>query len=344
MRLLDRILQDAKSRSRIKLIDDHVDPLPEFRPLMLEHQYFRIVVCEVFIKNMPLFLKGFLPVIYARMGFEFGPRRELVSCVIDPTSETFANYAGAMILNQHLMKPVPFIDYNIDFSVSMFRVKVADNISTVIKILSSLASTVLPSVQVAAKVADTINTGLDSILFSKEAFVVGLTESFDETNLLTPGYYLLTASTGIDPSSLWVKEGRLRFGPRQDISNPFTQDDFILYRIDSLSKRSDFRSVEPMDTLYADALKYVRAGNASSLTDAYQNLLRAVSGSPEFTLPDIERITVHFGKELQQRWEKQKQKPGISFKDAEEEEEEIELPDVEESEYRAAWNWVPPPL
>lgn len=336
MPLLDNIFGNSKSLS-ISIDQNHIDSEQKYSPLRLNDDYFQIVLCQLFIKNMSWFLKEYSSLVYATVGFQYGSKEENISHVIDPRNDTTIRHANAAILNQHIMKPVPFISPKVDVSLGLFRIKVKDNTSNIINLLSSISSDVMPNIIFAARVAQTITKGLNDIIDDKESFVLGISTSFDSENQLKSGYRLLVNNRNIDKSKLWIKDGCVYYGDEIDLSIPFEENDFLLYRIDQIPARTDFRSADSIKQYYERALSCIRTGNADALNKIYKALLQAVASSVEFTLPDIKRISVSLNKELQERWTITKSSGSFFKKGADYKYDNIFS--VSEEEYNAALSW-----
>jgi hypothetical protein len=342
MLLLETLLRDPGDVACVPIDPLHCEPKIEPLGIVIDQDYFRVAVSQIHVLNMSTFFREFVPVVYASVGFEFGSRKERISTVIDPRSEQYSNRSSAGLLNQHVMNPAPFTDPKVDVSLGLFRIKVADHTATVIRLLSSISSAVIPSVAFASKVAETLTKGVNDLLANKEAFVVGINESFDDGKPLKAGYRLLITNRAIEHDWLWVRDGQLYYGDDPDTAFPYDGDNYLLYRIERVATRTDYRSVEAVRQLYDKALKDVREGNGDSLTATYKELVRAVSSSVEFTLPDIKRITVQLHKELDERWKSQKVQD-VAFKagGGRYHAEGPDLPEVTEEEYAEAREWSP---
>jgi hypothetical protein len=84
---------------------------------------------------MSSLLREFVPLVYSSVSFEFGSRKESINTIIDPRKDQYGNRAAAGLLNQHIMKPAPFINAKVDVSLGLCRTRVADHTGTVIKLL-----------------------------------------------------------------------------------------------------------------------------------------------------------------------------------------------------------------
>lgn len=339
MLLLETLLRDASDLSCLRLNPLHCEPRPTATALTLNQDYFRIVVSQIYIKNMPQLLKEFVPLVYSSVRFEFGSRKETINNIVDPRKDQSGNRTAAGLLNQHIMNPAPFINDRVDLSLGLFRIKVADHTATVIKLLSSISSAVVPSLALAGKVAEPLTKGVNDLLANKESFVVGVTETFDEQRPLTDGYRVLITNRAIDPEALWVRGGQLYYGDDFESAFPYDGENYLLYRIDNVSNRTDYRSLESVKPLYEKALSEVMAGNGESLTATYKAMTRAISSSIELTIPDIKTITVKLKEEFTVRWENQKQQD-VAFKSTNKYVDKV-IREVTEEEFQLAQDWTP---
>src|ERR1051325_2045658 len=117
MLFLETLLHDASDLSCLRLNPLHCEPRPTASALTLNQDYFRIVVSQIYIKNMPQLLKQFVPLVYSSVRFEFGSRKETINNIVDPREVQSGNRTAAGLLNQDIMNPAPFINARVDLSL-----------------------------------------------------------------------------------------------------------------------------------------------------------------------------------------------------------------------------------
>jgi len=302
MSFLDTLFSDTDKFTCISIPNSHVDNIKDMSEFELNESYFQIVVSQIYVKNINVILREYLPILYAKFNFQLGSTRETVSCVLDPRSERYINNASSGMSNQLLIGPIPLTDYKVSLSLGLFKIKISDYLPAVIKLLTNLTLTIAPQLTIASKISASITEGFNDLLSGKQSLVVGINDSFDQFKVIKPGYLLLVKKDVVNKNELWISDdGKLYYGEDRDLSIPYDESDFVVIRIDRVDKRTDYREIYPISRLYAEAMSHLTKGDRASLTQSYQELIRVISGIVEFTPNDAKRISILLGKEFSKR-------------------------------------------
>ena len=336
--LIDKLIGEPPALIRKIQIIKRGDPTVRttFRS---QEDYFQFGIAQVHIKKLQAFLKDYSPLVYSNLKYQVGSRQMESTHVVDPCQDK-SGAAGRLLLGyQPIITPVPFINNDIQLTIALLRLQVADYVPAAVNLLTSVASVILPDFKMSDKISGTLNNGVNDLIKDATSFVVGWRGSASSGEPLTSGYTLLTNDPDVDPENLFVLNDMLMIGDEPETAIPFNNADFLMFRVDRLDFRNDYLTVEPIASLYEKALGAIRDDHVDALTEIHSGLRRAVMSAAHFTLSDAKRITTELTNDIKQRWEAQKAQPEI-FKN-----EKFNLARepirVSDAEFEAAMDWTP---
>ncbi len=254
-RTLGRSARRADERpAQVPIAPDHTDlpPAADTRLLPRQH-YFRVEISE-------------LSLLYRRGWFaSHDPLLLLVSeFTYADTTVTLPVVAGPAALSQQLRKTVggmaaqairaagwhPYQGGPLHLTVVLCRLRRDPAVQPVLRLIEHTARAVDSATHLQAylQIAGVLLHGIDELLRSSSLTpVLGARSSLEPAadGSLPAGYTALIdmPEEKLFPAALWVRNGRLGYGPTRTTAPPFTQADSVLCRVACTSQRDDIQAL-----------------------------------------------------------------------------------------------------
>lgn len=269
--------------------------------LMVEQDYFRVWLCEIFLGTRSTLLADWLPAAHARVSVTRPGRTPLeFSKVVRPQP---GHLAQGVRLNYPLTDLIPYKGGVVEIEAALVAWQQANRIDVAVELLQAVSALPVPSVAPALAIAAQVTTAARDLvrkgdgavhLDLHQAFVSsenGAATAPETGNILRPTYMavLLADENEVSPGTLRVVNSQLcQLGTDGKVRHLLGWD-FLLLRVEARSAIDDFWLPEMEELLD----KAIAALEASSPTVArhYRSAAIAVAWrSPLFTWSDRDRI------------------------------------------------------
>jgi hypothetical protein len=152
------------------------------------------------------------------------------------------------------------------------------------------------------KVARAVLGGVTSLLNLGAAPVVGCRHEIDPDSGddFRPGFYALLRDQ-VDPSTLWVRDGRLLAGPDAAGAAPVRSTDYVLYSVNQTAARSDVEALPFFAPLWNRVLHFANLPDDKSYETAKVNMATLsleLFQSPDLTRAHAEELVGRYADEM----------------------------------------------
>lgn len=265
-------------------------------PLQPFRSYFRVWLCELYLGKSRSWFKDWYPAVNCSVQLKFGDQDNVnFSRVARPPKDTLAS---GVLLNYRMTELMPFNGGVVELEAALVGLEGKDYMEAVLKVLQDFSGLVAAPLGQVLNVAEKVNSGVQDIFGATAGEVhLGLHQSFTSTGggggaELRPGYIavILANARQVAKDRLSVKEDRLYYSLKPGSEPvPFTNYDYMLFRIESRSERDDWRLKniqEPLDKAMEATLQ-----GEQEKAKAYSTVaLTAALLSPDLAVYDRRRV------------------------------------------------------
>jgi hypothetical protein len=277
---------------------EHVlTPIGGVAPILPQRHYFALVVDELFLANDRQWHREFDPMVLAITEFVHGSSDKLVSLpfVVGPKllGDNATTVPQGMLYRRTRVAGVhPFRGGRVISTIVLCQVRRLDYSRQLLKCVESVATAIPFAADLSTYVryAGSLLDGIDALLGVGETTpIVGIRQEFDHDLgfPIRPAYFALVdgAESQFPVERLWVRDGSLLTGDREDKLQPLREASYVLFSTPGVA---DFTEI---DTLPLHATVATTIGLAASPDDVDWKrakaelvvLLRQLLTSPNFT-------------------------------------------------------------
>ena len=265
--------------------------------------YFRLWLSEMFLKNDRSWFTGLHPAVHSEINLNYGNRSQSVSNIVGPASMkgfTPDSMNSAIQQNCPLTPIMPFCGGSIEFLVGLLAVEGKNDIKTFINVLDSFSKILVSSqFSAALKYAEKVSQGINDfvgvadgkLLLTYNTTLTNTTEGNHHSQLKS-GYIALIDSQGdqLNIENLWISDGCLKRGPNRDQLQPFSGWNFALLRIEALTTRDDWESLETIQSPFQNAIDSINQMNFELATQYLRSAISAAIHCDDLTRDDRRKV------------------------------------------------------
>ncbi|MES1160000.1 MAG: hypothetical protein ABUM51_04530 [Bacteroidota bacterium] len=286
-------------------------------PFRTNEQYFTVRVNEMYLTYQRKWFSEYDPVVFVASEFVYDNEKMTVPFVVgkgmlDGLAGKFPIPDGMIYKNVTVAGTHPFRGDPFTLNIVLGRLRQKDYLRKILKLIESTSATYTGGfatlVKSYAKVASVVLDGIDYLMDSKEIEpLIGHSNTImqNANDEFRPGYYALInkSEKEIKPSDLFVKKNGLYFGESLENSEPFREDDYVLYSVMSVNERND-TDLLPFKKEWDDLLKYAMSFTSITDDDWLQikgklfALHSSVRLSPDLTRAHASKINDGYKKEI----------------------------------------------
>lgn len=298
MGIIQAILRKQEAGARkfyTTMPDNHIeDPTYGTAGIAKDKDYFRVQLCEMFLKDKTNYINGFIPLTVALNVFCYGGRQctvpVLVGNQILSTIEKYVKNEAVEFRNVPIIGPVPHTGDHFSLFIGLYRVSVENLAKSLFGVINKMVGAFnLSNLSSYLGIAECIGDGLMDLIGLKEVEMrLGTMDTFGSgANTLRDRYLLCVNApeNEIDSGRLWIKNGRLYEGDSIGSNAVYNRHDYCLVRIERLETRPDV-TVLPFHQLFVESKAKIWEGNQPEAERLFLTLMRQLTISPDLTVED----------------------------------------------------------
>lgn len=264
-------------------------------PILPNTHYFSIVVDELFLAKSREWWMEYDPLVLTLTEFTYGNKHVVLPFVIGPKllEGRVAQLPQGMIYrNTRIAGVHPFRGGRVVITMVLCKVRRKDYARGLVSFIESVASAVPFAAELSTytRFAEPLLNGMDTLFgLGETAALVGLRREFDHDcgDPIRPAYFALIdgAETDYPSDQLWVRDGRLFFGPNADELIEFRSTNYVLFSIRSSNSLTDL-AVLPFHAVAENAVALAASEDERDWKRAKAELvvlLRQLLSSPDLT-------------------------------------------------------------
>jgi hypothetical protein len=290
------IYAESKQRFYRTIPNNHVWPQPLEGTFEPDGCYLRVWLTDMYLAHKRELWETHSPAVHLTCRFQYAGTVQELPLIIGPgQSDELKNALDrAVNLNYPLFGLVPYRGGDVELLLALIATEVSDYGDKLLDVLGSLSQltghgelkTLLPLLQ-------PLKSGVEGFFGMGDHKVrLGIHDTFaygpGAPSPLKPGYRVVMDITdgGIDPKSLWVKEGRLHHGPTLDDAEPFEGADYFLFNVEKADVRGD--DLPSVREAWMDAMTKVAKSSDQEVDLAVAAYKAIVLTSPDLIWSDQE--------------------------------------------------------
>ncbi len=265
--------------------------------------YFMVSVNEMYLSYQRLWHKTFSPMVFSVCNFQYDGKEMEIPFAIGPN--LLQKYeqkipGGMLFLNTPVVGMFPWRGGNVSLSIVLSRVPKADIAEKFLNFMEDVSGNLnlAAGIESYTKMSRALLNGINSLMgFQQTEPLLGVNNNFGQAagNPFRPGYHVLILAENVDKTKFWVKDNALFYGDRPEISVPYRDNDFVLFRIGISDKRYDLESL-PFYKEYQEIFDFLK--HQDEVTQKERDLLRpkilhlavAIKCSPDLTWAQASRL------------------------------------------------------
>ena len=269
------------------------DSETEVDPLIPYGSYFRITLAQMFIHAERKWFRELFPAAHTAVRIQHAdyPSVELNHVTHVPEQDL----ARGIDLNNTVTGLIPYNGGTLEIDCGLLVLHGRDYLDGSIKMLGSFSALVAAPISQALVIADKVGTSMQDLFVGSNGEVqLTFGQTYSEGNPPRPGHYaaILATEEELEDMALSVANDQLMVDGRA-----FTGFDYLLFRIDGVQERADWRMKEIQSNLNAAKKAYLR--NRDEEGDEYRAAaLVAVYDSPDLSEIDRTRVAKAIREEL----------------------------------------------
>jgi len=289
----------APQRYYAAIKSDNVDPPDTELVFETGKTYLKILLCDMYLEKRRILYKTSTPVVHAYCSFLHDGQPEQIPIIVGSSQIKELNNLNDIIkLNFRIFGPTPFDGGAVELLVALFAVETEDYGNKFLEVLSSLSVlTGVGELNTSAVLLKPLKDGIEG-LFGLNKYVphIGVHDTFslDEgcPSPLTSGYRVVinTSEASMKGKELWVKGGRLMSGPTLGKAQPFTDADYLLFKIQPLAARDDWKALDSIKETWDKTTQEAAKSGNKDVESAFTAFRGAVINSPDLIWSDKVRL------------------------------------------------------
>jgi hypothetical protein len=229
------------------------EPQAEVDPLKVYDSYYRVTLSQLFLGTARKWFTELYPAAHSSVRYQYAdfPAVELSHVTHAPEQKV----SKGIELNTVVTGLLPFNGGTLELNCVLIALHGKDYLDASLKMLGSFSSLVAGPVSQALTVATEVSKNLHNLVVGNDGEEhLKFQQTFSEANLLRPGHYaaILATEAQLAGKDLMVEEDQLRCD-----GEPFTGFDYLLFRIDAVPERADWRMQEIQKNLNAARKAYI---------------------------------------------------------------------------------------
>ncbi len=263
--------------------------MPEMDPLEVYGSYFRITLCQMFLEASRKWFVDLFPAAHTIIHLQYANYDPVELVHITPVPEQNDLSKGIM-LNYPVTGQIPWNGGTLEIYSGLVSLHGPDKLKAAVDVLASFSSLVTGPIAQAVTVAGKIATSAQGLVTGNGGNVVfTYHQTYTDNpagNPLRPGYFAAILATQDDLKSchFTVVNDQLKSNGKD-----FTGHHFLLFRIDGVKERKDWRLKEVQANIEKAHLAYIRKKLEEG--DGYKGAAQAaVYESPDLSEWDKTRI------------------------------------------------------
>lgn len=298
MNILDLISKHQSSGTRKfyrTVADDHIQDVSyDSASMVKDKHYFKIRLCEMFLKDKANWLQSFIPMAVALNVFHYATEKKEIPVFLGHAMlqeiERYIKDQDIEFSNVPIIGPIPYTGTDISIFLGLYRISGNDLAKSLFEVVGTIIGAFnLSNFATYLDMADRIGPGVAKLIgLPQVSMRFGQVDTFgSQGNVMRDRYllYINCPEGSVKKENIWVKEGRLFQGATQDSGTPFTQHDYCLVRIEKLDSRTDIDTL-PFHKTYLDSQAKIWENKPDEAKMLFLNLMRELSCSPDLTSED----------------------------------------------------------
>ena len=229
------------------------EPKAKVDPLKVYDSYYRVTLSQLFLGTARKWFTELFPAAHSSVRYQYAdfPAVELSHVTHAPEQKV----AKGIELNTVVTGLLPFNGGTLELNCMLIALHGKDYLDASLNMLGSFSSLVAGPVSQALTVATAVTKNLHSLVVGNDGEEhLKFQQTFSEGNPLRPGHYaaILATETQLAGKNLSVEKDQLRCD-----GGPFTEFDYLLFRIDGVPERADWRMQEIEKNLNAARKAYI---------------------------------------------------------------------------------------
>ncbi len=258
---------------------------PPVDPLLPYGSYFRVTLAQMFLRTERKWFKETFPAAHTSIRIQHADYAPVELNHV--THVPGQDLAKSIDLNNTVTGLVPYNGGTLEIDCGLLALHGKDYLDASIKMLGSFSELVAAPVSQALAITGKVATSVQDLFVGSDGEVqLNFGQTYAEGNPPRPGHYaaILATEAQLQGKTLSVEKDQLRAN-----GQPFTGFDYLLFRIDAVKERSDWRMQEIQKNVKAAKKSYLRQKTEEG--DEYRAAaLVAVYDSRELSEADRARV------------------------------------------------------
>jgi hypothetical protein len=298
------------------IVDDKLHVVPPAATFAAQQDYVVLRLAEMYLKTIRVLWRERYPVVHAFVAYGDAAAQRGVTTVAGPGQLKdlgTTNLDRLIGLAYRLAGPLVYDGHDLDLLAGLYAVPARDGAKPLLDTLSQLAG-VMPGFAQVDAIAGVLKTGMEGLLgIADTELVLGIRDSLKpegagQGRIARPGF--LVASNApqaeLDPSRLWVREGRLHAGANPVAARPYDAHDMMLFELHRGPSRVNTFATLPVlservrefDAILRDA---PTGELEAKLGPSYRNFEADLRAITDLTVPDKAAIRALVADDLRKR-------------------------------------------
>jgi hypothetical protein len=315
MQLLDQLAnwsrRDARKYIVARVPDAHVaNTVGEPAPLRAGRHYFRVWLCEMFLRRDREWFKSWHPAVHSLVRVQFGGTTIEVPYIAGPLrlqGVDAAHLDRVIQLNHPLTSLLPFNGGSVELAVGMLAMQGDDSIARFLNVMGNFAGLFASQeLTMVLNLAAPLASGIQELIGITDGQLhLGVHQTYTSAgggggNELRPGYLLVAlADDGeLDTRELWVSGDRLQRGSSLADSLPITGHTYMLLRIEARQERDDWDSLQSMQLPFQAAIAALGDREYEQAETQFRHAVSVALLSPDLARADRRRVALALKEEF----------------------------------------------
>jgi hypothetical protein len=231
--------QDAGTRKFYTTVpDEHIeDPSYQTATVAMNRDYFRVRLCEMFLKDKTNYISKCIPMTVALNMFGYGGRQCTVPVLVGnqmlSAIEKYVKNESIEFRNVPIIGPVPHTGEDFRLFIGLYRVAVGSVAKSLFGVINNLVGAFdLAHLSPYLGIAERIGDGLADLIGLDEVEMrLGTMDTFGSGTSTLRNRFLLCVNAPeheVDAGRLWIRNGRLYTGDSMASSSSYSRHDYCL--------------------------------------------------------------------------------------------------------------------
>lgn len=262
--------------------------------IVKDKDYFRVRLCEMFLKDKNNYINDYIPMAVALNMFGYGGSQCTVPVLVGnqllSAIEKYVKDEAIEFRNVPVIGPIPHTGEDFSLFIGLYRVAVGSLAKSLFGVINNLVGVFdLANLSSYLGIAERIGGGLaDLIGLHQVEMRLGIMDTFGSgTNTLRDRYLLSVNASEkeVDPDRLWVKDGRLFEGDAIGSDTAYSRHDYCLVRIERLETHPGITTL-PFHQVFVECKAKIWEGNSPEAERLFLTLMRQLTNAPDLTVGD----------------------------------------------------------